>query len=195
MSLWQLYPSEEDGDELVVLGETPENLVPCADESTNWQGTEGHVMGRERVLGSGKRWWWALLVVALLGSGCALPPGNPREVFTLRFDITYEGERLKGWNGGDDELVFSASPDDFYPWSRWMEFPTAVDGKAPILTIVPNYQEAIEPELRDRLDRDGDRLCLTEAMVFFDSETLEQVYEIPVGTCLENGGTTVIVID
>ncbi len=130
-----------------------------------------------------------LVFLAVLGSGCGftIPPGNPTDHFVHRFEITYQGERLKGWNGGDDELVFSANPDDFESWERWVDYPTAVDGKAPVFVLVPKYQIEIVFD-----DPDWDRLCLTDAMIFFDSETLEEVYEIPAGTCLENGGTTVI---
>lgn len=141
--------------------------------------------------------WSTLLVVfALAGSGCQIgdmvESADPHNDFNHNVSVTYKGEELKGRNGGNRELLITADPADFLNrWQRWLESVDAVGEKVPAYVLIPWFQLS-----EGYVDLDADeRFCLSGPIRFFDSGTLEQVWEIPAGTCLGNGGKTVIVID
>lgn len=134
--------------------------------------------------------WTILMVLSISGAGCR---GfvDERE-YGHTFVVVSEGSDARS---GDRttyrDLLFSASPADFPVWDSWLESSASRDGMVSMGSIYP----ILVIEIAEFESYENDEVCLTGPMEFFDAVSLEQVFEIPPGTCLADGGHTNIVIE
>ena len=135
--------------------------------------------------------FWMVLVATVVFVGCV---ETDDEWYYHKFDITYMGSPAasSAYEGGPlYKLFFTAESGDFPYWPSGTEGVGWPPGMEPIDALLPG----ISIEIGELDMYKDDQICLTGPMKLFDPVTLEQVYEIPTGTCFENDGETVLVID